>query len=394
MSDYQVVTAKDRDQMMELAAYAFNQEVTEKRRAVFERLCEESISLGAFQGDVLTSQVMVTPFNVHLHGSVYQMGGIGYVASYPEYRGGGDVAKLMKLSLEKMKEAGMSLSYLAPFSYGFYRKYGFEQVFDRLKLTFEVSELPFTKGTEGTLKRLQWGDALETLKALYEEKNKTAVGPLKRSDWWWDYLMLKHSQRKIGIYYNEEGTATGYVIYEGTGMTFTIHELIYLTKTAYDRLWQFISSHSASFNEFVYFTGTDNNEAYLLSNPRIKQEIVPFMMARIVDIEPFLKNYDFKKGQTGTCYLKVKDESASWNEGVWKLQVSENKTKVSFLENPSKTELECVLSADIQTWTQIFMNYQPIHHLAFYERISGNTTELEQLANLLNTGTPVLADYF
>ena len=30
MSDYQVVTAKDRDQMMELAAYAFNQEVTEK----------------------------------------------------------------------------------------------------------------------------------------------------------------------------------------------------------------------------------------------------------------------------------------------------------------------------------------------------------------------------
>ncbi|TFI68402.1 hypothetical protein CKN63_01515 [Carnobacterium divergens] len=232
MSDYQVVTAKDRDQMMELAAYAFNQEVTEKRRAVFERLCEESISLGAFQGDVLTSQVMVTPFNVHLHGSVYQMGGIGYVASYPEYRGGGDVAKLMRLSLEKMRAFGMSLSYLAPFSYGFYRKYGFEQVFDRLKLTFEVSELLFTKGTEGTLKRLQWGDALETLKALYEEKNKTAVGPLKRSDWWWDYLMLKHSQRIIGIYYNEEGTATGYVIYEGTGMTFTIHELIYLTKTA------------------------------------------------------------------------------------------------------------------------------------------------------------------
>lgn len=90
----------------------------------------------------------------------------------------------------------------------------------------------------------------------------------------------------------------------------------------------------------------------------------------------------------------MKDESASWNEGVWKLQVSENKTKVSLLENPSKTELECVLSADIQTWTQIFMNYQPIHHLAFYERISGNTTELEQLADLLKTGTPVLADYF
>ncbi len=52
----------------------------------------------------LTSQVMATPFQVNFHGVRYPMAGIGYVASYPEYRGEGGISAIMKEMLADLAE--------------------------------------------------------------------------------------------------------------------------------------------------------------------------------------------------------------------------------------------------------------------------------------------------
>ena len=48
-----------------------------------------------------------------------RMAGIGFVASYPEYRSQGRIDRIMRRILEDCYEQGIVLSYLAPFSFPF-----------------------------------------------------------------------------------------------------------------------------------------------------------------------------------------------------------------------------------------------------------------------------------
>ena len=111
--------------MFELATYAFNAQDTPARRERFKLIVENSWNYGFFdEEEQLTSQVMATPFSVEFYGQQYLMAGIGYVASYPEARGQGGINQIMEKILKDCRERKVSLSYLAPFSYPFYRRYG------------------------------------------------------------------------------------------------------------------------------------------------------------------------------------------------------------------------------------------------------------------------------
>lgn len=397
MTEYKIMPLEKNEEMLDLACYAFNIEKTEKREKAFKELCSVSACYGAFQKDSLMSQVIVRPMEIYLHGKLFSMGGIGYVSSYPENRGGGDIAQLMKLSLEKMNEQGQLLSYLAPFSYPFYRKYGYEQSFDDIQYTIDVSELPKIQKTLGTVQRVKWDNVKTRMKTLYSERYETSVGPLKRSEWDWEFLMKSREDSTIALYLDEEGEAQGYLIYSVKGQaagTFVLQEMVYLSHSAFKGLWNFVASHKATFHTYLYKTGEQEKIAYLLENPRIKQELVPSMMARIVNIQQFLMVYPFKERAPQTFYLKVEDAAASWNTGVWKVELHLTDRKVTQLTEEQEISRETILSGTIQAWTQVFMNYRTIEELHFFERIEGEKQPLAELAERIPAGTPVLYDYF
>ena len=77
------------------------------------------------------------------------MAGIGYVVSYPEARGQGGINQIMEKILKDCRERKVSLSYLAPFSYPFYRRYGYEQVFDQANYQLDSRDIPNVKKTSG-----------------------------------------------------------------------------------------------------------------------------------------------------------------------------------------------------------------------------------------------------
>ena len=106
------------------------------------------------------------------------MGGIGNVTSYPEVRGKGSVRQLMEKALKEMKEQGTVLSYLSPFSYHFYRKFGYEVAFE--KRQYDISPDTFGSFTapETPVERVSWEEQKETVKNIYDQKMKDAVGPL------------------------------------------------------------------------------------------------------------------------------------------------------------------------------------------------------------------------
>ncbi|WP_034552654.1 GNAT family N-acetyltransferase [Carnobacterium funditum] len=397
MTEYKTMQFEQYKEMLDLANYAFNKDKTASREKKFKQLCLNSDCYGAFKNNTLLSQLIVRPMEVYLHGQTFKMGGIGYVSSYPENRGGGDIAQLMALSLKKMNEQGQTLSYLDPFSYSFYRRYGYEQCFDELNYTIDVNELPKIQKTIGSIRRVKWEDAKASLKEIYKNRYRTSVGPLKRSEWDWEFLMLSREDSSIALYYDEKGKAQGYLIYSFKGQTegtFVLQEMVYLSQSAFKELWNFVSSHKASFHTFIYKTGEHEKIAYLFDNPRIKQEFIPSMMARIVNVEQFLLAYPFKKQAPQTFYLKVKDEQADWNAGLWKVELHLTDRKVTLITREEEILQESILTGTIQTWTQVFMNYRTIKELHFFEQIEGDKQLVAEIAEYIPEGTPVLYDYF
>ena len=59
------------------------------------------MAMAFFNDKKLTSYIMVNKFKSEVFGHHVPMAGIGYVASYPEYRGQGHISKLMKEILKR-----------------------------------------------------------------------------------------------------------------------------------------------------------------------------------------------------------------------------------------------------------------------------------------------------
>lgn len=326
-------------EMFELAAYAFNGEDTPKRRERFRMLAENSWNYGFFdEEDRLTSQVMATPFPVDFYGQEYLMAGIGYVASYPEARGQGGINRIMERILEDCRDRNVTLSYLAPFSYPFYRRYGYEQVFDQIHYQLNSRDVPAPKKTTGTMKRTTFEEAKEAIKDIYGRMPENQRAGLKREDWWYTYKFDQKGNNRYALYYDKEGQATGYVVYQTVAPVFTIVEWGYLDHEAFRSLARFVSSHSGAFDRFEYACGySGSNKNYLLDNPFASVTVSPYMMARIVEMQRFLESYPFKTAQASFALHVEADDYAKWNEGIFEIKIEDGIIHVARTEQTSSS---------------------------------------------------------
>ncbi len=123
MTDVKKMTEFGSQEVLDLVSYAFQWELNETNIKRYRKLAENSWNYGSYDGDgKLASQIMATIFDVNFHGTTYPMAGIGFVASYPEYRSQGRIDRIMKQIIKDCYEQKIVLSCLAPFSFAFYPK--------------------------------------------------------------------------------------------------------------------------------------------------------------------------------------------------------------------------------------------------------------------------------
>ncbi|WP_303220159.1 GNAT family N-acetyltransferase, partial [Enterococcus asini] len=162
MSEIRQMGTESLQDMLNIVAYAFQWQLSERNVQRFTSLAENSWNYGSFDEEgKLASQVMATPFQVDLFGDQHTMAGIGFVATYPEYRSQGRIDRIMKQLLADCRKEGVTLSYLAPFSYSFYRRYGYELTFERAVYEVPAVEWPDSPKVPGTTRRLLWESAQE-----------------------------------------------------------------------------------------------------------------------------------------------------------------------------------------------------------------------------------------
>lgn len=391
MGQVKLMNQKDYQEMFELVSYAFNFNKDSERQKRFEFLAQHSDNYGYFQGEQLTSQIMATPFIVNLFGKEFKMAGIGFVASYPEFRGQGGINQLMEQALKDMREDGTLLSYLAPFSYPFYRRYGYEQVFERLEYRLAAEDWPKINRQEGTIIRGTWEEVKPGIMAVYQQNPHNHRGGVRREDWWYDYNFSLKSDFHFAVYQNQAGEYQGYVIYRFDGSNFIIHEWAYLNLSAFKGLAGFIASHNGAFKEFSYEVGYDGADRnYLLDKPFAKRSLRPEMMARIVDVIPFIEKYPFPKKATSVTLEVTEDKYGPWNTGTYLIEIRpDGKAIISKMvaEAPD-------ITIAIQQLTQLLMGYQSIEELVFFEKITVAPSRQRDLSEIFAKPRPILEDYF
>lgn len=397
MSNIKKLAQENFEESYNLAAYAFNLQQDSSSKEKFQSFFDAADTWSIFQNDLLSSQLQVLPLKIYLHGEIMDMGGISFVSSYPETRGIGNIKKLFEAALNEMNTNGMVLSYLDPFSYPFYRKFGYEVAFNQVKYEIDAVNLPRTEKYDGSTTRVKWDTEKEQLKKIYQDKYAEAIGPIKRTDWNWERKVGQYKNQKTALYNDPSNQPKGYVMYHFDSTErnqFVIDELIYLDQDAFIGLWQFIGSHQTSFEKFIYMAGEEEYIVDLFPDIRVKKEVKAFMMARIVNIESFLMQYPFKEKAQTTLYLRVTDKMADWNHGLWKVELRNTGRKVSKISKEGEVKELDILSASIQTWTQLFMNHRTMEGLHFHQRITGSVPAAVDLADRIPSGVPQLYDHF
>ncbi|CAK4842404.1 unnamed protein product, partial [Aphanomyces euteiches] len=202
-------------------------------------------------------------------------------------------------------------------------------------------------------------DDLRLLDKLYQAYAQQFNGTLIRDEEWW----ARNKNNKaftFAVYYDEAGVAKGYIQFKVKNKEMNVEELVFLDESARKGLWKFIADHDSMMDKVTVKAPADDQLAYLLSNPRIKQEIVPYFMARIVDLVPFLEKLPMTAGlEKQKLELHITDTYASWNNGVFAVKWnSSGKAKVKQIEaleeKESKTKSD-KLACDIGTLAAMLM---------------------------------------
>ncbi|RFT92849.1 GNAT family N-acetyltransferase [Paenibacillus jamilae] len=379
-----------------LSQYAFQFTMTPEDVEKAKKKFKPEQTWGILDGPDLNAKLTLLPLQVYIHGQVFDMGGIAGVATWPEKRRGGMVSRLLTHALEEMKTAGQSLSFLHPFSFAFYRKFGWETYTEYKKYVIPIDKFPAKLKTEGIVKRDIKN--ISELDQVYQSYASRYNGTLVRDKEWWQERILNENYRTV-VYYTDAGDPQGYALYKIEDKQLNCDELVYENETARRALWTYFANHDSMITQgkFIYVPA-DDNLPFLLDDPRIQQETVPYFMGRIVDAVAFVERYPFEQiGEETSLTLHLTDRYAPWNEGVWRLTITtEGQGHLARVDTSNLSENDTVadLELGIQSLTTLMLGYQQADNLFNWGRIEGSSESVAALKRVIPTKRTFLLDFF
>ncbi|GAB6549345.1 GNAT family N-acetyltransferase [Bacillus mobilis] len=370
-----------------LSEYAFQYKVEEERlQQQLTKMKESHEIYGIIEGEDLAAKLHLIPFHIYIGKEKFKMGGVAGVATYPEYRRSGYVKELLQHSLQTMKKDGYTVSMLHPFAVSFYRKYGWELCANLLVCQMTKSDLVMKKQVNGTVKRFNKENHSEEVEKLYETFAKRFSGMLVRDEKWW--LQAVYDDLTLAIYYDENKRAAGYMLYKIENSKMTVEEFVPLHNEARNGLWNFICQHDSMIKELEMTISENEPLLYTLQEPRVKAEIKPYFMGRIVDVEQFLKQYELNWNNVQQeVILHITDSFAPWNNVSVRLANHE----ITIMKEET---IDKGIKLDINALSTIMFGYKRPLELNELEFITGSEEEIQAFENIVPARKAFIYDFF
>ncbi|WP_409301304.1 enhanced intracellular survival protein Eis [Peribacillus sp. SCS-155] len=371
---------------IKLSEYAFQYSVPEEKiEERLEHLRQNHKLFGVVQNGELAAKLHLIPLESFFGAKKIKMGGIAGVATFPEYRRKGYVKDLLTYTLEYMNDNGYLVSMLHPFSVPFYRKYGWELYTNKLIATLKKRDLIQMKPVNGYIKRFRKEQQSNEMEAVYKHYAAQFNGMLNRTSEWWKRSV--YGDQFAALYFSSEGTPTGYLLYEIKDNKLVIEEFAALDPEARHGLWNYICQHDSMAEEVTITMHENEPLLFMLMEPRVKAEVKPYFMARIVNIEKFLQEYDFQRIHlTKELVLNITDSYAEWNNRSF--VIGAGGVEVSFHEKHRDIDL------DIGALTTILFGYKRPCELAAAGLITGEKEKIQLFEDIVPLRKPFMYDFF
>ncbi|MFC7371894.1 enhanced intracellular survival protein Eis [Fictibacillus iocasae] len=383
MIKMRTLTEQDFDEAIKLSEYAFQYKVSNEDYERRINMLKSHEIWGEYEDEALISKLHILHMQINIGNKLFEIGGVAGVATYPEHRRKGSVSRLLRQSLLSMKERGQTISLLHPFDIAFYRRFGWELTASVKKYTLEKKDLFRYPDGPGRIMRFGKDEGNDVLNTIYEqwfEKYNHML--VRRNDTWWNHHVFTDGYNRV-VYFNENNEAEGYLCCKAADKLLDVQEMVYVTEAARRALWNFIAQHDSMVDKVKIIAPNDDQLPFLLQNPRITQETHPYFMARIVDVEAFLKQYEFEN-ITRPITIAVTDKQCSWNNAAFQIGPG------GVTPGDSSTGL----TMDVGTLTAVLLNAVPAAVLYETGQITGPREDLNALVSAATKKPVCFIDFF
>ncbi len=307
---------------------------------------------------------------MHLSGALIPTATIGGVGTEPEYRRGGLVRTIFREMAAEADRRAVPLTVLHPFSFAYYRKFGFERVADHRVLAFPTAKLDFvpryaevTRCTDESCHLL--------LAALY---NRFAEGrnllPVRDRDY--PFPLSPTDKRRTYLTRDASGEPDGYIILDienyysvnrMVSINLNVHELVFTTPEALDKLLGFMRMFEGELDSVKLHNIAMSPEVELRLRHFMHTSItvLPDLMARINDVAALfsLLAYPTEPGRftvkasepAGTPWVAHADKTT----GIFCVDYKDGRATVTRLSDDADYDF----AADIPALTQLVFGYTP-----------------------------------
>jgi len=337
----------------------------------------------------------IVPYTVRYDGHEVDMGGIGGVATLPEYRRHGCIRAIFDHSLLEMYERGMVHSALYPFSYTYYRKFGYESAFLRRRLKIEMRHFAKFKSGESVA---QWfpGQDDAPLRAVYRRfAHDVNMAVCRGDDQWEDFLKADPfaKRRYTYLWRDANGEPTAYAMLRAENVEDERH--LHVADFACTHpggtrgLFALLNNMSAGFEYLVWEMPPWIDPNTLFPEPYdAEQKIEPRGMARVVNVGEALRLLRHPE-QEGSYALSVRDAQLPQNDGVWRVEFGGGEARAKKVQS---TEADWTL--DIRAFTQLALGHHDVNTLMWAWPDAGEPGNGDTLRRVFKRRKVYLADYF
>ena len=267
-------------------------------------------------GGEIVSSLLCCPAPVYVGGGLVTHSSVGAVGTHPDHRRKGCAGALMAECARLLRREGIHTSSLWPFSYEYYRKFGWEVGSERREYA-APGELFAGLGDANRVRAGTESD-LDKIKSIYANFARRYNGPTQRSDQWWmqiarigDYLNPVGEPQRGSVVHVTGNDVDAYAVYvidrKEEKISISIRETVFFEAGHRRDMLAFIGGIDREAR--VSFSAPDNDTfLHEVSNPRdVDASVYPGFQFRVVDPERAMESLKVDEGVSGPLTFSISD---------------------------------------------------------------------------------------
>lgn len=272
----------------------------------------------AYQDGEAVGAYGVSPMTATRGAAEFKCGGVLAVAVMPHIRNSGVGSEMMRHLLRDYYEKGYELAHLYAFRESWYRRFGYEVVGCKYKISVEAAKFPRVKGD---LPIAMYGiEGLEKIEPCYREFAHRRSGLNLRYNGQWERQFPRESHRTI---YAAGDPVEAYIIVQHKADFWVEQEIIefaWTSRRGYESMLSVIRAIAKNKSSVTWIEPSDSPfRSYYWDNGATLAITNP-VMYRVINVKKALEG--LKPTASGQFSIQVLDDVIPENSQCWKVEFS------------------------------------------------------------------------